>query len=339
MPSCTTLPSLSALHPSNLFTSKTPKPSPVFDNNTDAIVVAKAFVSEIKGKRVIVTGITLGGMGAEVARVLVAEGAEVVLAGRSATTIKATADAIKAEFPAAKLKELLFDLNSQAAIRKSAAEVLSYDGPVDVVILNAGIMGTPYRRTAEGLESQFGNNHIGNFLFTNLILPKVLESAAPRIVSVASSGHFWGPVIFDNYGFDEGKTYEKWAAYGQSKTANILFAVELAERYKNTKLTAFSIHPGGASTSLHQHMTKEDYEKFSDYYNIDGTPKGDWMRTIAQCSSSHIVAGFDPSLVDKSGSYLSDCKVANEQAAPYALDKENAKKLWALSEEIVGQKF
>ncbi|KAG5735465.1 Retinol dehydrogenase 12 [Termitomyces sp. T112] len=310
-----------------------------FDSNIDAIDVAKAFSSEIKDKRVIVTGVTLGGFGAEAARVLASEGAEVVLAGRRANKIKETADAIKAEFPKAKLKELLFDLNSQAMIRKSAAEVLAYDGPVDVLILNAGIMGTPYKRTEEGLESQFGNNHIGNFLFTNLVLPKLLEAPAPRIVSVASLGHFWGPVRFDNIGFDEGKTYDKWAAYGQSKTANILFAIELAERYKNTKLKVFSIHPGGAVTSLHQHMTKEDYEKFSDYYNPDGTPKGDWIRTVSQSTATHIVAGFDPSIADKSGSYLAECQVANEQAAPYALDKENAKKLWTLSEEIVGQKF
>ncbi|KAG6909893.1 putative secondary metabolism biosynthetic enzyme [Tephrocybe rancida] len=312
---------------------------PSFDNNTDAIDVANAFASEIKGKRVIVTGITLGGLGAEAARVLVAQGAEVVLAGRSASKIKATADAIKAEFPEAKLKELLFDLNSQAAIRKSAAEVLAYEGPVDVVILNAGIMGTPYEKTVDGLESQFGNNHVGNFLFTNLILPKVLESPSPRVVSVASVGHFWGPVVFEDYGWSNGEKYEKWAAYGQSKTANILFAVELAERYKDTKLKVFSLHPGGAATSLHQHMTKEDYEKFADYYNPDGTPKGDWVRTIAQVTATHIVAGFDPSIADQSGSYLVDCKVANEQAAPYATDKGNAKKLWDLSEELVGQKF
>ncbi|KAG6902068.1 hypothetical protein C0995_004766 [Termitomyces sp. Mi166 len=335
---------------------------PAFDINTNAIDVAKAFSSEIKGKRVsrtvIVTGVTLGGFGAEAARVLASEGAEVVLAGRSTNKIKETTNAIKAEFPHAKLKELFFDLNSQSAIRKSAAEVLAYDGPVDILMLNAGIMGTPYMRTEEGLESQFGNNHIGNFLFTNLVLPKLFEAPAPRVVCVSSVGHFWGPVKFDDIGFDEGKAYDKWAAYGQSKTANILFAVELAERYKDTKLKVFSIHPGGAATSLHRHMTKEDYEKFSDYYNPDGTPKGDWVRSVSQSTATHIVAGFDPSIADKSGSYLTDCKVANEQAAPYALDKvipttcilevwhltprhlqENAKKLWTISEEIVGQKF
>jgi len=133
--------------------------------------------------------------------------------------------------------------------------------------------------------------------------------------------------------------YDKWEAYGQSKTANNLFTLELAERYKNKKLLAFVLNPGGAATSLHQHMTKEDYEKFSDYYNPDGTPKGNWLKTVEECTATHIVAAFDPSIADQSGSYLVECQIANEQAAPYSRDKENAKRLWDLSEKIVGQKF
>ncbi|KAF8069916.1 NAD-P-binding protein, partial [Lyophyllum atratum] len=311
----------------------------IFDKNTVAIDAATAFEADIKGKTVIVTGVTAGGLGAEAARVLAIKGATVVLAGRSVKKIQETADNIRKEAPDAKFRELLLDLGSQKAIRKAAQEVLKYPGPIDVLILNAGIMAPPYEKTADGLESQFGSNHIGNFLFTNLIMPKLLQAPAPRVVSVASSGHFWGPVRFEDYGFEDGKTYEKWAAYGQSKTANILFAVELADRYKNTQLKAFSLHPGGAATSLHQSMTKEDYEKFAEYYNPDGTPKGDWMGTIETCAANHIVAGFDPSIANLSGSYLVDCKIANDQAAPYALDKQNAVKLWALSEELVGQKF
>ncbi|KAF8066768.1 NAD-P-binding protein [Lyophyllum atratum] len=311
----------------------------VWDNNTHAMEVADTFAAEIKGKTVLVTGVTAGGLGAEAARVLALHGANLILAGRSSSKIQETIANIEKEAPNTKTTELILDLNSQKAVRKAADEILAYPGPIDVVILNAGIMGTPYEKTEDGLESQFGNNHIGNFLFTNLILPKVLESKAPRVVSVASVGHFWGGVRFEDYGFEDGKTYDKWIAYGQSKTANILFAVELAERYKNTNLKAFSLHPGGANTGLHKHMTAEDYIKFADYYNPDGTPKGDWVRSISQCTATHIVAGFDPSIADKSGSYLTDCKVTNEAAAPYATDKENAAKLWALSEEIIGQKF
>ncbi|KAG6825743.1 hypothetical protein H0H92_002605 [Tricholoma furcatifolium] len=355
--------------------------TPEIHHKTDAMEVAKSFASFIKNKRVIITGVTLGGLGAECARVLVAHGAEVILAGRTSNKIQDTVDVIKKEFPEAKMKQLILDLSSQAAIRKAADEVLKYDFPIDVVFLNAGIMGAPYSKTPDGLESQFGINHIGHFLFGNLILPKLIESPAPRIVSVSSVGHFWSPVRFDDYSFDDGKTYDKWAAYtsdlgtssGQSKTANILFAVELTERYKSHNLTAFSLHacpsstiisftaytycctlsqPGGSITSLMQYMTKEDYEKFSDFYSIDGSPKGDWALTVPQCTATHIVAGFDPAISGKSGSYLTNLQLANDQVAPYAFDKafrmtfnhaphaqENAKRLWTLSEELVGQKF
>ncbi|KAI0031069.1 NAD-P-binding protein [Vararia minispora EC-137] len=299
---------------------------------------AKALASDIKGKTVIVTGVSPGGFGAETARILALVGAKVVLAGRSLSKIQAAAQAIKEEVPNAELKQLILDLGSQKAVREAAAEVLKYDGPVDVVILNAGVMGTPYAKSPEGLESQLATNHIGNFLFTNLIMPKLLESSAPRVVSASSVGHFWGPFRFDDYGFEDGETYDKWAAYGQSKTANILFAVELAERYKN-KLTVFSCHPGEAPTGLFQYMTKEDFEKFGDNFNADGTPKGDWIRTVEECTVTYVAAGFDQSIADKSGSYVKDGKVANEQAAPYALDKESAKKLWDLSEKLVGQTF
>ncbi|KAF8193450.1 NAD-P-binding protein [Pholiota molesta] len=309
-----------------------------FDATWTAERVAQALAENIKGKTVIITGVTPGGYGAEASRVLALAGANLILAGRSSSKIKATAEAIKKETPSANLRELTLNLGSQKDVRKAAEEVLQYDGAVDVLILNAGIMGAPYEKSEDGLELQLATNHIGNFLFTNLIMPKLLQSSAPRVVVVSSMGHAWGPFRFDDYGFEDGKAYDKWAAYGQSKTANVLFAVELAELYKD-KLLAFSLHPGGAATSLSRYMTKEDYERFSDFYNPDGTPKGNWLRTVEECAATHIVAGFDPSIADQNGAYLVDGKVALEQAAPHAIDKDNAKKLWDLSETLVGQKF
>ncbi|KAJ7148693.1 NAD-P-binding protein [Mycena crocata] len=311
---------------------------PTFDINSTGESVGKVFADRIKGKTVIVTGISPGGFGADTARVLALYGATVVLAGRNPNKIKATSDAIKKEVPTADLKELVLDLSSLYTVHQAAEEVLKYSGPVDVVITNAGVMGTPYEKTVDGLELQFACNHVGHYLFVNLIMPKLLESPAPRVVLGASVGHFWGPVRFDDYGFEDGKSYDKWLAYGQSKSAVILFGVELAQRYKD-KLVVFSVHPGGAVTNLGTSMTKEDYEKFSDHFNLDGTPKGDWARSIGQGTATYFVAGFDPSIADKSGAYLTDCKIATEQAAPHATDKETAKKLWALSEQLVGQKF
>ncbi|KAJ6604843.1 NAD-P-binding protein [Mycena vulgaris] len=308
-----------------------------FDINSTGESVGKVFADRIKGKTVIVTGVSPGGFGADTARVLALYGANVVLAGRSLSKIKATADAIKKEVPSADLKELVLDLSSQKAVRQAAEEVLKYSGPIDVVITNAGVMGTPYEKTVDGLELQFASNHIGHYLFVNLILPKLLESSAPRVVLGASVGHFWGPVRFDDPGFEDGKSYDKWAAYGQSKTAVILYGAGLAERYKN-KLVVFSVHPGGGATNLGASMTKEDYEKFSDYYNLDGTPKGDWIRSIGQCTATYFVAAFDPSIADKSGAYLTECKIT-DQVAEHATGKERADQLWELSEKLVGQKF
>ncbi|KAJ6453378.1 NAD-P-binding protein [Mycena sanguinolenta] len=311
---------------------------PAFDINSTGESVGKLFADKIKGKTVIVTGVSPGGFGADTARALALYGAKFVLAGRSLSKIQATADAIKKEIPTADLKEVVLDLSSQKAVRHAAEEVLSYPGPIDVVITNAGVMGTPYTKTVDGLELQFASNHIGHFLFVSLIMPKLLESPAPRVVLGSSVGHAWGPVRFNDYGFEDGKTYDKWLAYGQSKTAVILHGVELAERYKG-RLVVFSVHPGSAATNLNSYMTKEDYEKFSEFFHPDGTPKGDWSRSIGQGSATYFVAAFDPSIADQSGAYLSDCKIATELVAPHAIDKEAAKELWVLSEKLVGQKF
>ncbi|KAJ6628299.1 NAD-P-binding protein [Mycena sp. CBHHK59/15] len=308
-----------------------------FDRNSTGEDVAKVFADKIKGKTVIVTGVSQG-LGLETARVLAVYGAKVVLAGRNLSKLKATAETIKKDAPDAVLKELVLDLSSLKAVRQAAEEVLKYSGPIDVVITNAGVMGTPYKKTVDGFELQFAANHLGHFLFVNLIIPKLLESSAPRVVLASSSAHHFGAVRFDDYGFQDGKSYDKWFAYGQSKSAVNLFGVELAERYKN-KIVVFSLHPGGATTNLHSQMTDEDYTRFSDYYNPDGTPKGDWECTIEQCTSTYLVAAFDPSIANETGGYLVDCKLAPEQAAAYSTDKDTAKKLWALSEKLVGQKF
>ncbi|GJJ09314.1 hypothetical protein Clacol_003536 [Clathrus columnatus] len=296
-----------------------------FDSHTTAETVAKAFANEIKDKTVLITGVTLGGFGAEAARVLALVGAKVILAGRSVEKIRETANHIKKETPSAELHELVLDLGSQQAVRQAAAQVLEYQEPIDVLILNAGTMCTSHGKTPEGIELQFATNHIGNFLFTNLIIPKLLEATAPRVVTIASVAHLWTDIRYDDINLEKEEKYDKWIAYGQSKTANILFALELAERYKDKKLLAFSLHPGGSLTSMTDHMTTEDYLRLSDGWNPDGTPKGDWIRTVEECAANHIVAGFDPSIADKSGSYLVECQVTTDpqHLQPYASNKVN----------------
>ncbi|KAI8576445.1 hypothetical protein K450DRAFT_256779 [Umbelopsis ramanniana AG] len=315
-----------------------------FGYHTEAEEVATYFENEIKGKTVLITGCTFGGLGYETARVVSKHHAGlVIVAGRKQEALDDAIEKIKAETPSANLRSLLIDLASLESVRHAAAEVNAYSEPIDVLINNAAIMASPYYTTKDGFEAQFGTNHIGPFLFTNLILPKVLASktGAPRIVNISSMGHVFSPIRFDDPFFDNGKAYQKWTAYGQTKTANMLFARELAKRYKSQGLVAFSLHPGGILTNLGRDIQPEELfaEPIKDYDGNVLDLSGFVYKTIPEGTSTHIVAAFDPNIISQSGSYLSDCQIAMEQAKPYATDDKQAEKLWALSEKIVGQQF
>jgi len=314
-----------------------------FNSKTEAEEVATFFTNEIKGKTVLITGCTWKGLGAESARVIAKHNpALLIVAGRKQESLDDTIQKIKAETPSANLRSLIIDLASLESVKQAAAEVNAYSEPIDVLINNAAIMASPYHTTKDGFEAQFGTNHLGPFVFTNLILPKVLASktGAPRIVNVSSSAHIISPVRFDDPFFDNGKTYQKWLAYGQSKTANILFSRELTNRYKSKGLTAFSPHPGVIMTNLARDIDMsefaipvEDYEgNVLDFSNVE-------FKTLGAGTATHIVAAFDPSIASESGSYMADCQIASDIAKPYAKDDAEAAKLWALSEKAVGQKF
>ncbi|RPD54310.1 short-chain dehydrogenase [Lentinus tigrinus ALCF2SS1-7] len=319
--------------------------NPSFNASTTAEEVAAALFSNIAGKTILITGVTPGGLGAHFAEVVAAHQPKLlVLAGRSASKLAEPAKALEAAHPGIATRTLELDLSSQDKVRKAAAEVLSWSGPIDVLVNNAGIMATPYGKTPEGLEMQFGTNHIGHFLFTNLIMPKLLESSAgPRVVSVSSDGHRLSDIRWDDLDFQGGKVYNKWIAYGQSKTANILFAVELAQRLGSKGLTAFSLHPGVIMTNLGRSAVEDD---FADLQALDksmghkqGTEGFKW-KTLSQGTATHVVAAFDPKLAEHNGAYLQDCQRAPEEdTKPHVLDKSSAARLWKLSEQLVGQSF
>ncbi|KAM0749143.1 short-chain dehydrogenase [Meredithblackwellia eburnea MCA 4105] len=310
-----------------------------FNEHTTAEQAASHFASVIKGKNVIVTGCTLGGLGAETARVIAKYGAAlVVLAGRSLSKLEECEASIKKETPGANLRNLVLDLNSLKSVREAAKEVLSYSENIDVLINNAAIMAAPYSRTEDGFEAQFGTNHLGPFLFTNLIKSKILSSPSPRIVNVSSFGHRRSDIRWDDPGFEEGKVYDEWHAYGQSKTANMLFAVGLSNRWG---VQSFSLHPGAIWTNLARHMTKEDKVRMGFIDEDGNVPKDSkyvW-KNLQAGASTQVTAAFDPEIAGQSGSYLVDTHVANEIAQPYALNKESAEKLWKLSEKMVGETF
>lgn len=316
-----------------------------FGFSTSSDEVAERFADQIKGKSILITGASWGGLGADAARAVAKKNPGlIVLACRKQASLDEVIYRIKEESPNANLRPLVLDLASLESVHAAAKEVNAYKETIDVLINSAGIMGSPFFKTKEGFEGHFGTNHIGHFVFTNLILPRMIESSTgeARIVSVSSRGHFLCPVLFEDTTFSNGAKYNRLWAYGQSKTANILFAKELSNRFGSKGVTAFSVHPGAIRTNLlrdmqdlddltHQHLTTYDGEEF-------WAEQIKW-KTIPQGSATYLVAAFDPSIKNANGSFLQDCHLDNDLVKPYAFDDENARVLWQLSEKLVGQKF
>ena len=221
-----------------------------YGSKSTADEIADNCKSIIKDKIILTTGVTPGGLGATFVQTLAKYSPKLlILAGRDTNKCETTAKAIKSTSPDVFTRILELDLGSLDQVRKAAAEVNSYTDHIDVLCNNAGVMATPYSLTKDGLETQFGINHIGHFLFTNLIMEKLLRAPdGARVVSVTSDGHRLGPVRFDDWRFDNGKTYNRWRAYGQAKSANMLFALSLAQKLgdkgKGGGLVALSLHPG-----------------------------------------------------------------------------------------------
>ena len=238
-------------------------PLPYNRQNALASTIAEDNAANIAGKIVLTTGVTQGGLGATFVEAIAKHKPTLlILAGRSLSKVQTTADKIKSNSASAnvQVRMLALDLSSQEQIREAAKEVLAYsESHIDVVVNSAGTMGGPYRATADGVENNFGSNHIGHFLFTNLIMPKVLASKVPRVVNVSSDGHRFSGIRFDDWNFQEGKAYDQWEAYGQSKTANILFSYALAQKLGPKGLRAYSLHPGQTmGTSLVTDFGEED---------------------------------------------------------------------------------
>ncbi|KAL7910387.1 hypothetical protein GGI35DRAFT_448632 [Trichoderma velutinum] len=321
-----------------------------YNASTTADELVKDLSGEIKGKVILVTGVTQGTLGgAFVEYVSKAAPAELILAGRSLANVQKTADALKGAHPDIAIRTLQLDLASFAAVREAAATVNSWkDVPhIDILVNNAGIMAVPYGKTVDGFELQFASNHLGPFLFNNLIIDKLLASKAPRVVNVASSGHRLNPIRFFDYNFADGETYDSWQAYGQSKTANMLMAISLAEKLGSRGLTAFSLQPGAIMTNLGNHI---DFSVAGPALaaadkllgNSEGWDAGFNFKTMENGVATHIYAAFEPSLKEHNGVYLEDAHIADpytQTVKPWATSKVEADRLWKLSEKLVGQEF
>jgi NAD(P)-dependent dehydrogenase (short-subunit alcohol dehydrogenase family) len=307
---------------------------------------------DLTGRVAVVTGAT-SGLGLETARALPAHGATVVLAARDAAKLDAAVATLAEQVPDATVETLELDLASLAGVRAAATELVARHPRIDLLINNAGVMACPFSRTADGFEMQFGTNHLGHFLFTNLVLPSLLAAPAPRVVSLSSAGHLESPILWDDPNFER-TDYFNWTAYGQSKTANALFALELDRRYADRGLHAFAVHPGVIMTPLARHMTDVDFEWMADRAKRAeeaaaerGEPGEGGMsfKSVEAGAATTVWAATAPELDGHGGAYCADCALGvpledgaarANAVAPWARDPEAAARLWALSEDLVG---
>ncbi|KAJ6494239.1 hypothetical protein C8R45DRAFT_900292 [Mycena sanguinolenta] len=328
---------------------------PTFSFSTTAEEVVTALADKITGKNVLVTGTSMGGIGSETARAIAKHANLVIITGYSAERLKLTEGAIKKEIPSANIRRLVLDLSSMAAVREAAAEVNAYSEPLHILINNAAATIGPFKVTIDGLESQMAINHVGHFLFTALLAPKLLAtrttSFTPRVVFVSSEGHtYCDGVDLDAIVRPNAQTYDIGQAYYRSKVANILTVSELVKRACGV-LQAYSVHPGvtrihaipryGVTPILKLHA---DTVLLTGVVDADGKPLENHnlpfeFKTIPQGAATTIVAAFDPRIADKPGAYLVDCVVDNAAVAPHASDPVMAEKLWTLTEKLIGQPF
>ena len=298
---------------------------------------------DLTEKRILVTGVSAG-LGVETARALVAHGAEVVGAARDLKKAEAATSGVRAAGKGA-FSLLELDLASLASVRKAAAALLAKAAPFDLIIANAGVMACPFGHTADGFETQFGTNHLGHFVLVNRIASLLRPGA--RLVNLSSLGHQRSDVNLEDPNFEHTE-YTPFDAYGRSKTANILFAVEFDRRHKAEGVRATAVHPGGIQTELGRHLKPEVIQAMIDQISAaNGGEAGFEWKTIPQGAATSVWAGVVAPADLVGGLYCEDCHVAEPTESAdiragvraYALDPEHAKALWAKSEAMVGERF
>ena len=281
----------------------------------------------LDGKTVIITGANTG-IGKETAIDLAKRNAKVIMACRNVERGEQAERDIRRLSKSEKVHFKLVDLASFASIKKFCSQVLAEEPRIDILINNAGIMRCPYWKTEDGFEMQFGVNHLGHFLLTNLLLDRIKESPNGRIVVVSSRGHRRAKEInFDD--INSTQSYDPRIAYGQSKLANNLFTIALHKRLAGTNVTVNCLHPGIIYTELGRYM------KIPLWFKILLAPLALLiMKTPWQGAQTTIYCAVDKEVEGVSGLYFSDCK--KKQPEPQALDELAAEKLWALSVKLTG---
>ncbi|MGK3209103.1 SDR family NAD(P)-dependent oxidoreductase [Amycolatopsis sp. MEPSY49] len=286
---------------------------------------------DLTGELAVVTG-GYSGIGLETTRVLTAAGAHVVVPARR----RATAEEALRGLENVEVDEL--DLGDLDSVRAFAERFVASGRGIDVLIGSAGIMALPETRVGPGWEAQFATNHLGHYALVNRLWPAF--KAGSRVVSVSSRGHHYGPVRFDDLEFRRG--YDKWLAYGQAKTANVLFAVHLDELARDHGVRAFALHPGRILTDLVRYLDRQELVD-AGMVDAEGRVTGG-AKTPEQGAATQVWAATSRQVDGLGGVYLEDCDIAEPAPADgtrtgvkdYAIDPVLAERLWTVSAELTG---
>ncbi|GAB3876895.1 SDR family NAD(P)-dependent oxidoreductase [Kibdelosporangium lantanae] len=291
---------------------------------------------DLTGKETIVTG-GYGAVGYETAKALASAGARVVLAGRDPDKGEAAVARLRADTGNDRIVFRHVDLSSLASVTTWASKHAATGKPLHVLVNNAAVMATPLTRTADGFETQFGVNHLAHFAFTLGLLPCLREAGGARVVCLTSSAHRRSDIDYDDPNYER-RPYDRWQAYGQSKTANALFTVGFTARYAADGITANAVMPGAISGGLQRHLSDADLR-------ARGWDDRSGWKTPSQGAATSVWAAVAPELDGASGLYLEDCAIATAWTEdgplprghylPYARDPGNAEQLWRLSERLL----
>jgi NAD(P)-dependent dehydrogenase (short-subunit alcohol dehydrogenase family) len=288
---------------------------------------------DLSNTTAIVTG-GHSGLGLETTRALTNAGARVVVATRDVEAARAKTNGI----PNVEIERL--DLSDLTSVHDFAQRFLASDRHIDILIGSAGIMACPETRVEAGWEAQFATNHLGHYALVNLLWPALKGRA--RVVVVSSAGHHQSGIRWNDVQFTQG--YDKWLAYGQSKTANALFAVHLDRLGQHEGVRAFSLHPGKILTPLQRHLAQDEMIA-AGWLDVNGHLADPTFKTTQQGAATQIWAATAPQLNGMGGLYCEDCEIASLDASeppsfvgvrPYAADPDQAERLWALSAQLTG---
>ena len=311
-----------------------------FDSKSDADKIVKE--KDLSGKIAIVTG-GYSGIGLETSRALVAIGAKVIIPAKRTEVAVQNLEGI-----VSKENIVEMDLGNLNSVRKFTEDFKESFGKLDLLINNAGIMACPETRIGNGWESQFAVNHIGHFLLTKELMDTMAENDGARFVCLSSSAHSLTGILWDDIHF-RNNSYDKWMAYGQSKTASSLVAIEFHRRMVDKGVSGFSVHPGGILTPLQRHLQKEEMVALG-WMDEDGSPSEmtkNLFKTTSQGASTTLWCATSPSLNGIGGVFCEDCDIAKRKndvdeslqryfgVADWAVDTEEASKLWDVTEKML----